>query len=64
MREQLEHGLVHELGVRTLEAALSPPASAPFTSPFKSDANGACVFHSGCCGASAFTRSSAKTNWK
>ena len=42
----------------------SPPASAPFTSPLSKEANGSFVFHSGCCGASAFTRSSAKRNWK
>ena len=40
--------------------AWSPPASAAFTSPLSSEANGSLVFHSGCCGASAFTRSSAK----
>ena len=28
----------------------SPPASAPFTSPLSSDANGSLSFHSGCCG--------------
>ena len=44
--------------------ACSPPASAAFTSPLSSEANGSFVFHSGCCGASAFTRSSAKSNWK
>src|SRR5436190_847232 len=44
--------------------ARSPPASAAFRSPLSNDANGSFVFHSGCCGASAFTRSSAKSNWK
>src|SRR4029079_11673832 len=44
--------------------ACSPPASAPFTSPLSNEANGSFVFHSGCCGASVFTRSSAKNNWK
>src|SRR5438067_2091266 len=42
----------------------SPPASAPITSPLSNEANGSFVFQSGCCGASAFTRSSAKSNWK
>ena len=42
----------------------SPPASAPFTSPLSNEANGSFVFHSGCFGASAFTRSSAKRSWK
>src|SRR5436305_4969787 len=42
----------------------SPPASAAFRSPLSNDANGSFVFHSGCCGASVFTRSSAKSNWK
>ena len=41
--------------------ACSPPASAPFRSPLSSEANGSLFFHSGCCGASAFTRSSAKS---
>ena len=44
--------------------AFSPPASAPFTSPLSNEANGSLVFHSGCCGASAFTRSSAKSELK
>src|SRR5439155_11837224 len=44
--------------------ARSPPASAAFRSPLSNDANGSFVFHSGCCGASAFTRSSANSNWK
>ena len=44
--------------------ARSPPASALFTSPLSSDANGSFSFHSGCWGASAFTRSSAKSSWK
>ena len=44
--------------------ARSPPASAPSTSPLSSEANGSLSFHSGCCGASAFTRSSAKRSWK
>ena len=44
--------------------ACSPPASAAFTSPRSSDANGSFSFHSGCWGARAFTRSSAKSNWK
>src|SRR5438477_6350976 len=44
--------------------ACSPPASAPFTSPLSNEANGSFVFHSGCCGASAFTRSTAKKSWK
>src|SRR5882672_1524883 len=42
----------------------SPPASAPLRSPLSNDANGSLSFHSGCCGASAFTRASAKTSWK
>ena len=42
----------------------SPPASAPLRSPLSSEANGSLSFHSGCCGASAFTRSSAKASWK
>ena len=33
-------------------------------SPLSSEANGSWSFHSGCCGASAFTRSRAKTSWK
>ena len=37
---------------------------APFMSPLSSEAKGSLSFHSGCCGASAFTRSSAKTYWK
>src|SRR5437764_13700889 len=41
-----------------------PPASAAFRSPLSNDANGSFVFHSGCCGASVFTRSSAKKIWK
>src|SRR5213080_4852182 len=44
--------------------ACSPPESAPFTSPLSNEANGSFVFHSGCWGASAFTRSSAKKSWK
>src|SRR4029453_1809422 len=44
--------------------ARSPPASAPFRSPLSNDANGSFAFHSGCCGASAFTRSSARSIWK
>src|SRR5213592_2275276 len=36
-------------------SAWSPPASAVFMSPLSSEANGSLVFHSGCCGASAFT---------
>src|SRR5262249_18280150 len=39
-------------------------ASAAFKSPFSSDANGSLLFHSGCRGASAFTRSIAKRTWK
>ena len=40
--------------------AFSPPASAALTSPLSSEAKGSLSFHSGCCGASAFTRSKAK----
>ena len=32
-------------------------------SPFSREANGSFVAHSGCCGASAFTRSNAKSSW-
>ena len=42
----------------------SPPASAALRSPLSSEANGSLSFHSGCCGASAFTRSRAKASWK
>src|SRR3954454_16169396 len=42
----------------------SPPASAPFTSPFSSEAKGSLVFHSGWFGASTATRWSAKRSWK
>src|SRR5262245_8345069 len=47
-----------------LAMAGSPPMSTSFTSPFSSEANGSWVCHSGCCGASTFTRSRAKRNWK
>src|SRR5438105_3159821 len=43
--------------------ACSPPAIAAFTSPLSNDAKGSLSFHSGCCGASSFTRSSAKKSW-
>ena len=33
----------------------SPVAATPAMSPLSSDANGSLVFHSGCCGAIAFT---------
>ena len=42
----------------------SPPASTRCTSFWRSDANGSFSFHSGCWGASACTRSSAKNSWK
>src|SRR6266496_4842753 len=42
----------------------SPPAKAAFMSSPRKEANGSLVFHSGCCGASAFTRSMANRNWK
>ena len=35
---------------------------AVFKSPLSSEANGSLVFHSGCCGASVFTRSKAKND--
>jgi hypothetical protein len=41
----------------------SPPPRAPFKSPFSSEAKGSLSFLSGCCGASAFTRSSARYNY-
>jgi hypothetical protein len=44
-------------------SARSPPAIAPLRSPLSSEAKGSFCFHSGCCGASAFTRSSTKYNW-
>src|SRR5271169_2498782 len=51
-------------GYRDCYDGLSPPASALFTSPLRSEANGSWVFHSGCSRASAFTRSSANRTWK
>ncbi len=44
--------------------ARSPSASAAFTSPLSNEAKGSWVFHSGCDGAIAFTRSSANNSWK
>ena len=41
-------------------SASSPAASVALKSPLSSEANGSVVFHSGCCDARAFTRSSAK----
>ena len=35
----------------------SPPAVTPCKSPLSTEAKGSCVFHSGCCGASALTLS-------
>ncbi len=42
----------------------SPDAASAFMSPSSTALNGCFVFHSGCFGASAFTRSMAKSNWK
>ena len=42
----------------------SPDAARAFMSPSRTALNGCLVFHSGFFGASAFTRSSAKANWK
>ena len=39
---------------RSRRSPVSPPASAPFTSPLSSEAKGSFSFHSGCCGASSF----------
>jgi hypothetical protein len=41
----------------------SPDAARAFMSPSSTALNGCFVFHSGCSGASAFTRASAKANW-
>jgi hypothetical protein len=41
----------------------SPAAATPAMSPLRTEANGSFVFHSGCCGASAFTRSKANMTW-
>ena len=38
----------------------SPAAASAFMSPSRTALNGCCVFHSGCCGAIALTRSNAK----
>ena len=48
----------------SVASACSPPAATPWRSPFSSDANGSVVFHSGCCGASALTRSTTNSSWK
>jgi len=50
------------VAIMTSRSAWSPPASAVCKSPLMNEANGSVVFHSGCCGASAFTRSSTKYN--
>ena len=42
------------------EPVVAAASSAAFTSPLSSEANGSLFFHSGCCGASAFTRSATK----
>src|SRR6267154_5325170 len=44
--------------------AFSPPPSAALRSPLSREAKGSLSFHSGCSGASALTRSSAKASWK
>jgi hypothetical protein len=44
--------------------AFSPPAATAFMSPFSSEEKGSFSFHSGSCGASAFTRSTAKKAWE
>jgi hypothetical protein len=41
----------------------SPDAASAFMSPSRTALNGYVVFHSGCFGARAFTRASAKANW-
>ena len=43
--------------------SFSPKAAIASILPESTDLNGSVVFHSGCLGASAFTSSSAKTNW-
>ncbi|MFH0352589.1 MAG: hypothetical protein ACHBMF_11800 [Chromatiales bacterium] len=45
-------------------APFSPAAATAFISPLSSEANGSFVFHSGCCGASALTRSKRNSPWK
>src|SRR5216684_3205147 len=50
------------VAMTTSISAWSPPASVVCKSPLSSEANGSVVFHSGCCGTSALTRSSAKYN--
>ena len=42
----------------------APPANAVFRSPARTDLNGSFSFHSGCAGASSFTRSRPKWSWK
>ena len=52
------------VAARISTMACSPWPSALFRSPLSREANGSLSFHSGCCGASAFTRSIANRNWK
>src|SRR5579864_6710678 len=52
------------VAISSAASPFSPDAATAFKSPSNTALNGCCVFHSGCCGASARTRSSANRNWK
>jgi len=52
------------VAITSVSRPFSPEAASVFMSPSSAALNGCFVFHSGCFGASAFTRSSAKKSWK
>lgn len=51
------------VAIRSAISPCSPVSANVFMSPSSAALNGCVSFHSGCCGANAFTRSSAKASW-